>query len=199
LLALYPSNKLEHLSYLLSSLLKHQGISDGPVSLFRPQTILVESPGMQHWLNMALAEEHTVAMNLSFPLPVRFMWDTARQILGEHRVPKQSAYRREVLVWRIDAIIRSDAFSASAEAKTVNRYWRDIDNEDEASLQRLQLATALADVYEQYLLFRPQWLFAWENGESAETGSDDEAWQASIGACWSQKKRIIPHACMPMP
>ncbi len=180
MLALYPSNKLEHLSYLLSSLLKHQGISDGPVSLFRPQTILVESPGMQHWLNMALAEEHTVAMNLSFPLPVRFMWDTARQILGEHRVPKQSAYRREVLVWRIDAIIRSDAFSASAEAKTVNRYWRDIDNEDEASLQRLQLATALADVYEQYLLFRPQWLFAWENGESAETGSDDEAWQASI-------------------
>lgn len=98
MLALYPSNKLEHLSYLLSSLLKHQGVSAGPVALLRPQTILVESPGMQHWLNMALAEEHTVAMNLSFPLPVRFMWDTARQILGERRVPKQSAYRREVLV-----------------------------------------------------------------------------------------------------
>ncbi len=180
MLALYPSNKLEHLSYLLSSLLKHQGVSDGPAALFRPQTILVESPGMQHWLNMALAEEHTVAMNLSFPLPVRFMWDTARQILGEHRVPKQSAYRREVLVWRIDAIIRSEAFSAMPEAQMVNRYWGDIDSEEEASLQRLQLATALADVYEQYLLFRPQWLFAWENGESAETGSDDEAWQAAI-------------------
>ncbi|MBB66997.1 MAG: hypothetical protein CMP19_05650, partial [Rickettsiales bacterium] len=65
MLALYPSNKLEHLSFLLTTLIKHQ-----PNGVFTPETILVESPGMQHWVSMQLAKEQGVAMNLDFPLPV---------------------------------------------------------------------------------------------------------------------------------
>lgn len=192
MLALYPSNKLEHLSFLLSALLSQQSQSEDTASLFTPQTILVESPGMQHWLNMSLAQDRSVAMNLSFPLPVRFMWDTARKILGEERVPKQSPFRREVLVWRIDAIIRSAAFSELPEAEAVNRYWQQCSNEEEASVQRLQFATALADVYEQYLLFRPQWLFAWEEGKGADTGNSDEVWQAVIWRALVKENRDHP-------
>ncbi|MBU2977149.1 exodeoxyribonuclease V subunit gamma [Alteromonas sp. C1M14] len=175
MLALYPSNKLEHLSYLLATLLEQQ-----PSQVFEPQTILVESPGMQHWLNMALARERGVAMNLHYPLPVRFMWDTARRILGEERVPRQSPYRREVLVWRIDGIIQSDTFCEQQLAEPVCRYWQDKGDENQASLQRLQFSTALADVYEQYLLYRPEWIFAWENHELVTDNRSDEAWQAFI-------------------
>lgn len=175
MLALYPSNKLEHLSFLLSTLLKQQ-----PAPVFRSQTILVESPGMQHWLNMALAKEQGIAMNLGFPLPVRFMWDTAREILGRDEVPQQSPYRREVLVWRIDKILRHPDFCSAPDSAPACSYWQQIDNTEEASVQRLQLATAVADVFEQYLLYRPQWLFAWEEGDTVNTGSDDELWQRRI-------------------
>lgn len=175
MLALYPSNKLEHLSYLLAALLKQQ---PGPV--LQPETILVESPGMQHWLNMELARQQGVAMNLAFPLPVRFMWDIARLILGEDKVPRQSAYRREVLVWRIDHILQHEDFCALPEAQPVCRYWQHLPTAAEQGVQRLQFATALADVFEQYLLYRPQWLFAWEAGELSFADNDDERWQAAI-------------------
>ncbi|QJR82336.1 exodeoxyribonuclease V subunit gamma [Alteromonas pelagimontana] len=174
LLALYPSNKLEHLSYLLGALLEQQ-----PGHIFSPQTILVENPGMQHWLNMELAQQKGIAMNLAFPLPTRFMWNTARAVLGKDVVPQQSAYRREVLVWRIENILRSDTFCHSPETEKACRYWQHLADAEEQGVQRLQFATALADIFEQYLLYRPDWLFSWEQGELV-LNSEDEIWQSLI-------------------
>ncbi len=175
MLALYPSNKLEHLSFLLGTLLKQR-----PSSVLAPTTILVESPGMQHWLNMELARQQGIAMNLSFPLPVRFMWDTARSILGADKVPKQSPYRREVLMWRIDALLADEEFVASDEMAPVRAYWTHIDNDSEQRAQRLQLATVMADVFEQYLLYRPDWLAGWENNSLQASDSTMERWQARL-------------------
>ncbi len=174
MLALYPSNKLEHLSFLLTTLLKQQ-----PTGVFTPETILVESPGMQHWVSMQLAQEQGIAMNIDYPLPVRFMWNTARAVLGAHQVPKQSPYRREVLTWRIDNILQNESLKHSQAFEQVTKYWQGAGSEQEQGVQRLQLATALADVYEQYLLYRPDWLFAWENSQRA-VFDDMELWQSEI-------------------
>ncbi|BFT30035.1 hypothetical protein D210916BOD24_12110 [Alteromonas sp. D210916BOD_24] len=174
MLALYPSNKLEHLSFLLTTLLKQQ-----PTGVFTPETVLVESPGMQHWVSMQLAREQGIAMNIDFPLPVRFMWNTARAVLGEDKVPKQSSYRREVLTWRIDNILNDQEWMKGSAFEQVNKYWRGAGSEQEQGVKRLQLATALADVYEQYLLYRPDWLFAWERNERV-VFDDMEGWQSEI-------------------
>jgi exodeoxyribonuclease V gamma subunit len=186
LLALYPSNKLEHLSFLLTSLLEQQ-----PSSVFSPETILVESPGMQHWVSMQLAREQGIAMNLDFPLPVRFMWNTARVVLGSDKVPRQSPYRREVLTWRIDNILQDDALMNTSAFEQVRRYWLSAGSEQEQGVQRLQLATALADVYEQYLLYRPDWLFAWENNEQV-VFDDMESWQSEIWRILTKEQPLHP-------
>mgnify|MGYP001226687274 CR=1 FL=1 len=186
MLALYPSNKLEHLSFLLTSLLKQQ-----PSGVFSPETILVESPGMQHWISMQLAREQGIAMNLDFPLPVRFMWNTARVVLGSEKVPRQSPYRREVLTWRIDNILQDDELMQSDAFEQVRRYWIGAGSEQEQGVQRLQLATALADVYEQYLLYRPDWLFAWEQSERI-VFDDMELWQSEIWRILTKNQPLHP-------
>ena len=186
MLALYPSNKLEHLSFLLTTLLRQQ-----PLGVFTPETILVESPGMQHWVSMQLATEHGVAMNIDYPLPVRFMWNTARAVLGQDTVPKQSPYRREVLSWRIDNILQDGSLMSGDAFEQVNRYWQNAGSEQEQGLQRLQLATALADVYEQYLLYRPDWLFKWEANERA-VFDDMEIWQSEIWRILAKEQPLHP-------
>ena len=183
MLALYPSNKLEHLSFLLTTLLEQQ-----PTGIFVPETILVESPGMQHWISMQLAREQGVAMNIDFPLPVRFMWNTARTVLGSDTVPKQSPYRREVLTWRIDNLLQDESLIDTPAFEQVTKYWATAGNEQEQGVQRLQLATALADVYEQYLLYRSDWLFAWENNERV-VFDDMEVWQSEI---WRELTKSQP-------
>ena len=138
---------------------------------------------MQHWLSMSLARQRGVAMNVSFPLPVRFMWDTARLILGDDAIPAQSPYRREVMVWRIDALLQEPDFIDADVAAPVRAYWSNRESNTAQAVQRLQLATALADVFEQYLLYRPDWLEAWEAGSEQQTPFEMEAWQALM---WRQ-------------
>ncbi|WP_181405060.1 exodeoxyribonuclease V subunit gamma [Aestuariibacter sp. GS-14] len=169
MLTLYPSNKLEHLSVLLSTLLARQ-----PAEGFTPDIILVESPGMQHWLNMQLAREQGIAMNILYPLPVRFMWDIARTVLGEARIPRESPYRREVLRWRIYKLLDSAEHIERPDMARVATYLA-----TDHALGKLQLAVNFADLLEQYLLYRPDWLLSWERHQSV-TDDPDEPWQAYL-------------------
>ncbi|GGF54789.1 exodeoxyribonuclease V subunit gamma [Alteromonas lipolytica] len=185
MLTLYPSNKLEHLSFLLAILLDRQ-----PAQGLSQDVILVESPGMQHWLSMELAAQRGIAMNIAYPLPVRFMWDTARAVLGDEAVPKESPFRRETLRWRIYGLLTSEAELAHPAMDRVNHFLVRSRDNGSGQLQSLQLAVALADLLEQYLLYRPDWLLAWERHESVLADDNDERWQAHI---WRQLVKDTPY------
>ncbi|MFT5542517.1 MAG: exodeoxyribonuclease V gamma subunit, partial [Arenicella sp.] len=40
-------------------------------SVLHPKTVLVESTGMQHWLNLQVAQHAGIAMNINYPMPTR--------------------------------------------------------------------------------------------------------------------------------
>ncbi|MDT0594068.1 exodeoxyribonuclease V subunit gamma [Glaciecola petra] len=175
---MYPSNKLEDLSLLLSEVLKSR-----PKKVLDPSIILVPNPGMQHWLSLKLAQQLGVSMNVSSPLPSRYIWDLSRQILGEGKVPKQSPYRREVLSWRIFALLNNNTLIENHYFKTIKKYWAS-DDPDTKEKRQFWFAQQLADVFEQYLVFRPDWLLAWEANELFQTETEStnkmQLWQAWI-------------------
>nr|WP_224745791.1 exodeoxyribonuclease V subunit gamma [Neiella litorisoli] len=168
---MYPSNRLEILSQLLQAVLKYRR-SD----VLAADVILVESQGMQHWLNMELAKQQGVAMNLEFPMPSRFIWDTARILLGDS-VPRQSPFRREVMVWKLDQLLAAEATIAAPECAPLQSYWLE-GNSAQGHLKRYQLAAKIADLFEQYLIYRSDWLEQWQQGAQGE--SADEQWQAYL-------------------
>jgi len=156
----FPSNRLEHLAGALAALLNVPAAS--PLA---PEHILVQHRGMQHWLSMQLAEhpQRGIAMNLQFPLPVRFMWTLIRTVLGEDAVPEASPYQREVLAWRIYDLLGRSSVTADPLFVEPTRYWQQ-QSERQQPLRRYQLAEELADLYEQYLMYRPDWVEAWDRG-----------------------------------
>jgi exodeoxyribonuclease V gamma subunit len=165
LLTLYPSNKLEHLSYLLQAVM-----SNSQQPILQPKTVLVESTGMQHWLNLQLAEYAGIAMNIEYPMPTRYVWQLCRDILGHDKVPMQSTYKREVMLWRIERLLNSEAFKQQNFEAALIEYWQE-ESTANAEYKRVNISRLIADTLEQYLMFRPQWLLAWEKGESVVTGS----------------------------
>lgn len=174
----YPSNRLEDLIILLEKVLATR-----QASVFAQDEILVESQGMQHWINMQLAASQGVAMNIDFPMPSRFIWNLARQILGDELIPRKSPYSREILAFRIEHILTQSEFMDEAFAHEVNQYW--LQTEHSKQLRRFQLASKLADVFEQYMLYRPEWLDAWQAHQQPDELSTDSlfntaSWQAAI-------------------
>lgn len=156
---------------LLALLDKIQQIS--PLPFFSKEIIVVQNAGMQHWLNMSLATARGISMNIDYALPAQYLWKLVRSLASDEMVPEQSPYSREVLTWRIHQLLASDFVLNCGDFYEVNRYWQgEIDSEngdEQAQLKRYQLAQQLADLYEQYLIFRPDWIDLWSRTELSDS------------------------------
>lgn len=162
---LYQSNMLDA---LLTLFLKVRKPSTDPL---QPETILVPSTGMQRWLQLGLARKQGIAANLDFQLPGAFIWRQATRLLG---LEKQTAFDKETMAWRIHALLPSIKV---LEGTAVQANWNAA-----TDVGRYELAWRIADVFDQYLIYRPDWLKAWEQGKILDLGID-EAWQAAL---WQQ-------------
>ena len=162
------------MEYLLELLNKVQQVS--PLPIFEKEVIVVQNAGMQHWLNMSVANTRGISMNIDYALPAQFLWKLARSVASKEVVPDQSPYSREVLSWRIYRLLQTEQvlkdtdfatvvsyFSSSAQAQTTPEQSKKVANIDD--LKQYQLAVQLADLFEQYLIFRPDWLHRWQAGD----------------------------------
>ena len=161
----YHSNKVDTLKILLVHLIK----SDPLANPFDKEQILVQSPGMSQWLKMELAKEFGIAANLEFPLPATFIWDMFTQVLPD--VPKRSAFNKEAMTWKLMGILPSQLEHPDFIA--LKRY---LENDDDHS-KLYQLAEKIADIFDGYLVYRPEWMAAWESGQDVAELMDEEGLQ----------------------
>ena len=148
----YYSNDLNALA---SMFIQHQKISPNS-DPFTEETILVQSVGMAQWLQMEIAEQTGIAGNYNFPFPTSFIWQQYRLVFPY--LPKENIFERAMMAWRLMRIIpnvlEQEDFSA------LRAYLK---SEKEGSDLRLyQLANKIADLFDQYLVYRPHWLVSWE-------------------------------------
>jgi len=165
MLTLYHAPDLETLGELATTLLA-QPLREP----FAPALVVVPSQGMGRWLTLELARKQGIAMQLEVQLPAKFVWDLSRLVLGQ--LPEQSAFSPSTLAWRLYDWLCEPA--NLVEAPRLGHY---LEGGDER--RRLSLASKIADVFDQYLLYRDDWLAAWERNELLDLGPD-EAWQALL-------------------
>jgi exodeoxyribonuclease V gamma subunit len=165
MLSLYHAPDLETLGELACTLLG-QPLSEP----FAAALVVVPSQGIGRWLTLQLAQKQGIAMQLEVQLPAKFVWDLSRSVLGQ--LPEQSAFSPSSLTWRLYDWLCTPA--NCAQAPRLEHYLQGGDER-----RRLSLAAKIADVFDQYLLYRDDWLAAWERGELLDLGLD-EAWQALL-------------------
>jgi exodeoxyribonuclease V gamma subunit len=170
-LNIFTSNKLEILAEHLAQLVKT------PVSsAFDAEMIVVQSTGMQRWVSLALAKHNGICANVQFPFPNSFLEKIARQVLPDF--PELSPFDPDVLMFKI--MKKLPDCIRQKEFKHLKSYLAD----DATHLKRLQLSSKLADLYDQYQVFRPEMIRRWEQGtQGTKEGHPAEKWQAHL---WRQ-------------
>lgn len=152
-----------------------------PLPPLENETFLVKSNGMAQWVRMAVAEASGVAASLDFPLPSSFVWRAYRAVLGRS-LPKDSPFDRPALVWRLMRLLPPllDDPVFAPLASYLNRY----DDDATTALQRrYHLAEHLAALFDQYLIYRPDWINTWANEEREQTAialEPDQRWQPAL-------------------
>lgn len=161
-------------------------ISRDPLSdPFSLEQILVQSPGMAQWLKLELAQRIGISANIEFPLPASFLWRTFSEMLVD--VPERSAYSKESMTWILMSILpgklKDEHFRSLALYMT-----------DETPLKLYQLCTKIADLFDQYLVYRPDWIAQWENAENAPA-LEEQLWQPILWRAIVEdtKARELPH------
>ena len=168
MLRVYHSNRLDVLEALMEFIVERERLDDP----FEPEMILVQSTGMAQWLQMTLSQKFGIAANIDFPLPASFIWDMFVRVLPE--IPKESAFNKQSMSWKLMTLLPQ---LLEREDFTLLRHYL-TDDSDKRKL--FQLSSKAADLFDQYLVYRPEWLAQWETGHLVEGLGEAQAWQAPL-------------------
>ena len=156
----HQSNHLEALTDRLAELLQQ------PLrSPLAREIIVTQSNGLARWLALRLADRLGICAHIEFQFPATFLWEMARRVL--HGLPSTSAFDRTVLNWRVMALL-ADLGDEPCFAPV--RAWLGDGRDD---FRRYELACRIADCFDQYLVYRPDWISRWEEGQEGH-------WQAEL-------------------
>ena len=138
-------------------------------SLFEKEVFLIQSQGMERMISQSMAAEFRSWCNFKYLLPLNFLTDIAG-LLGMPVTP--DSYDRGVLAWRIEALLHD---LDKDDYQPLRRYLAG----ENAGLKRFQLSCRLADLFDQYQIWRPEMLACWENGKRV-TDHPSEPWQMAL-------------------
>lgn len=167
---------------LLVELIKRDPLSNP----LQDEHILVQSPGMAQWLRLQLADDIGIAAAINFPLPASFLWDMYLSILPD--VPKRSFFNKESMTWHIMSLMKT-FINQDSFTPLKNYLINDADN-----LKCYQLAGKIADIFDQYLVYRPEWIIKWENGDNLEAITQDQQWQPKLWRALVKRIKQLGHS-----
>lgn len=178
-IAVIHSNRLEQLRDLVVYWLKAH-----PLAPLENEIVLVQSAGMGQWLKQELAADSGlgIAAALETQLPAGFLWTIYRAVLSDVRIPDEQPLGKRVLVWRLyrllPELVQQNGFLSLQKFL----------HGDGDQRKRHQLAERLADLFDQYQVYRADWLTDWaqerdvmRNAEgAAQDMPEDQHWQAQL-------------------
>jgi exodeoxyribonuclease V gamma subunit len=159
-LRLFTSNCLELLADKLADEIRT------PLSSpLKKEVIVVQSKGMERWISLHLAHRQGICANCSFPFPNTFLYEIFRTVLPD--LPRNSPLDAEIMTWKIMRLLPSCLDDPAFES--LGTYL----GSEEKGLKLFQLSERIADLFDQYLIFRPDMILEWQKGKGAD-------WQAIL-------------------
>ena len=161
-------------------------LTDHPLDPLETDILAVQSNGIAQWLRstMARTDQHDgpgIAAALDTPMPARLLWSLYRRVLGQDAVPPASPLDEQPLTWRLMRLL------GHLPENSYYQPLRQFLQNDPDLRKRYQLAQRLADLYDQYQVYRADWLADWAVGEDQLRGhrgnrplDADQCWQAAL-------------------
>ncbi|RDJ00630.1 exodeoxyribonuclease V subunit gamma [Dyella solisilvae] len=176
-------NRMEDLRDLLAAWLAR-----APLRPLEDELMLVQSNGIAQWLKWALARPVDdgglgVSAAIDVQLPGRFLWTAYRSVLGRDAVPTTSPFDKSRLCWRLLRLLPAHLHEPDFAPL------RDFLRNDPDERKRFQLTQRVADLFDQYQVYRADWLADWEHGNyrlrdelrgEHTSLAADQRWQARL-------------------
>lgn len=181
MLHIIQSNRMEALQLHLSQSLLH---NPNP-SIFDQEQVLVQSPGMAQWLKVLIAEQHGVTAQIDYVLPSSYIWRLYQNLLPD--VPEDSSFNKNNMAWKLFNILPNCL--EQTEFSLLKQYLIETKTALDSDTHLFGLCEKIADAFDQYLMYRPQWLESWQQGNDdlADVDISIAPWQPIL---W---RKLVEH------
>jgi len=169
-LYLHTSNRIESLAERLVEVSLQQPLP----GLLEQETVMTLNPGMARWLRFEISQKLGVSFAWDFPFPGKLF----QQLLSglDPRHLETGLFDENLARWELFDLL--EQLEDRPDFALLKRYC------EPGGSRRLQLASKLAWLFDQYLLYRPDAITDWESGKNGDH------WQAEI---WRRLvKRLFP-------
>ncbi len=186
----------DHLEWLRDAVL--QWLRERPLQPLEEEIFLVQSNGIAEWLQWTLAQHEGICAAVKVMLPGRFLWDSYARVLGREMVAHRSPLDKAALTWRLmrllPTLLQENDFAA------LQHY---LNRSGSAEVERRwQMAAQIADLFDQYQVYRSDWLQDWGKGQemlrTAQGKSvsipEDQCWQPRLWQAVQQDLRLQDQA-----
>lgn len=177
-LFLKVSNSLTKLAESLCDELQQQ-----QPGVFQPYVIVTQTEGMNNWLKLSFAENMGIAANYQFYKPSDLINQIYYILGGKGSGTTLSA---ENTSWLLFHLLNEDEFVRLYPE--VSDYYKH--SGPDSALKRMGLADKLADLFDQYQIYRPEMIMKWNESNVEEVVGD---WQQYL---W-MKARVLSAMQLP--
>lgn len=178
---LYTSSRMETLADLYADTRRRQPLLFRPADILSTETIVVPTKGVAVWLEHYLCQRHSfVLANISFPF-IRSQIDDLlrrRQPAGATEENPFAPYSIPRMTWDIMSLLHCHL----DQYQELHEYLDEAVNRESCpQLRHYQLAVRIAQLFDQYLIYRPALLQDW-----CDKPAEHEHWQALL---WRQLRQ----------
>ncbi|MGE4267124.1 MAG: exodeoxyribonuclease V subunit gamma [Deferribacterales bacterium] len=161
MLNIYIGNNLKNLINIMSEKLYD------PAHPLRKPVVCVQTSGMQRWIGLKLAEQTGISANLDYLFPAALI----RRVAERHFGPENLWVDRQQLTWRIYRIL-TEAKDNGVNTEIINYI-----SKDPRKIKTFRLAQKIADIFDQYQIYRPAMVKDWLTQGAHERTKNIESWQ----------------------
>jgi len=140
------------------------------------QSVVVPNMDTARWLKLELAEIRGLSANLNMILPSDWQYRMIRNLYSD--LPKKLPSDILPMAWSLFDLL-SDNITCRQYPLLNDYITRQSTGHRETAIW--QLSSQIASVFDQYLVYRPEMMISWQNGNTGK--SADEQWQAKL---WNQ-------------
>ena len=146
------SNYIEALGYMCTEQMKLP-LKDP----FAKEHVIVMNTGMKSYLQQFIARQNGICSNVSFDQLWTFIWNIYKKItpnLGDVHY-----FDHDYIIWSLYQMLHEERCADSVEALSLVRNY--IENDTDGT-RTYELCVAIADTFDQYLMYRNDWILMWD-------------------------------------
>ena len=179
MLLFHASNYTENLADAMAHIMAERPLADP----FEAELVLIQSAGMGTWLNQRLAQELGAAVNVDSVHPASFVWKLIARL--QNKPAQRGLFEKTAMRWEILRLL--PAKLEQPDYAPIKTYLDALPGGPDQSAKRMfSVAETIADAFDAYLNYRPEWIEAWEGKGSVspdlivKLGAQAWRWQGDL-------------------